>query len=220
MQKNSYRDFKMDEKLKHGTTTVGIVCKEGIVLAADKRTSAGTLIADRNTKKVQQISDHMAITTAGLVSDAQLFTKIIKAQLALLSIRKGKEPTVKEAVNLLASMSYNNIRQPSMVPGIVGFLLGGYDREGIHLYELGIDGSITESTDYRTDGSGSIIALGVLETLYKKDCTIEEGVKLALKTISAALRRDTATGDGIDVIVVSADGVKTVISKELDFKLD
>lgn len=206
----------IENKLHHGTTTVGIICKESVILAADRRTSAGYLVADKRTKKVKQITDHMAITTAGLVSDAQLFTRIIRAQLKLLQIRKNKEPTVKEAANLLASLSYVNIRRPSMVPGIVGFLLGGADRFGYHLYELGIDGSVTKADDYKSDGSGSIVAMGVLETLYKKDMPTDEGVALAIKAINAALQRDLATGNGIDVFVVNKDGVKHAFGKELD----
>ncbi len=209
----------MEANLNKGTTTVGIVCKDGIVLAADKRTSAGYLVADKTTEKVKQISDHMAITTAGLVSDAQLFTKVIRAQLRLLKIRKGKEPTVKEAANLLASMSYSNIRQPSMIQGIVGFLLGGVDKFGNHLYEIGIDGSISYADDYRSDGSGSNVAIGVLETLYKKDMTMEEGIQLAVKVINAAIQRDLATGNGIDVYTLNKDGVKRVMHKQLDTSL-
>jgi proteasome beta subunit len=205
----------MEAKVKKGTTTVGIVCKDGIVLAADKRASAGYLIADKKTEKIKQISEHMAITTAGLVSDAQLFTRIIRAQLKLLTIRKRKEPSVTEAANLLSSLSYANIRRPSMVPGIVGFLLGGHDPKGPHLFEIGIDGSVTESDDYRSDGSGSTVALGVLETLYKKDMTLEEGKEVALKAINAAIQRDLATGNGVDVITITSDGVKSVFRKEL-----
>ncbi len=212
-------EMGIENKLHHGTTTVGIVCKDGVVLAADRRTSAGYLVADKKTKKVKQISDHMAITTAGLVSDAQLFTRIIRAQLKLLQIRKGKEPSVKEAANLLASLSYVNIRRPSMVPGIVGFLLGGADKYGYHLYELGIDGSISKADDYKSDGSGSIVAMGVLETLYKKDLSTEEAVPIAVKCINAALQRDLATGNGIDVFVVNKDGVKSVFAKELDMTI-
>ncbi|MBU2590244.1 MAG: proteasome subunit beta [Nanoarchaeota archaeon] len=208
--------MKEDLKVHKGTTTVGIVCKEGIVLAADKRTSAGYLIANKKTIKIHKISDHMAITTAGLVSDAQLFTKIIKAQLKLLNIRKGKEPSVEEAANLLASLSYANIRRPSMVPGIVGFLLGGFDNKGQHLYELGIDGSISEPDDYCTDGSGSSFAMGVLETLYKKDMTLDEGIHVAVKAINAAVQRDLATGNGIDVITITKEGYKHVMGKMID----
>ena len=211
--------MEIGNKLHHGTTTVGIVCKDGIVLAADRRTSAGYLVADKRTKKIKQISDHMAITTAGLVSDAQLFTRIIRAQLKLLQIRKGKEPTVKEAANLLASLSYVNIRRPSMVPGIVGFLLGGADRYGYHLYELGIDGSITKADDYKSDGSGSIVAIGVLETLWKKDMSTDEAIPVAIRSVNAALQRDLATGNGLDVFVVNKDGVKQVFGKELDMTI-
>lgn len=207
----------MEDKIKHGTTTVGLVCKDGVILAADRRATAGHLIANKKTEKVQQISDYMAITTAGLVSDAQLFTRVIRAQLALLKIRKnGKEPTVEEAANLLSSMSYTNIRRPSMVPGIVGFLLGGHDKKGHHLYEIGVDGSAEKADDYRADGSGSVFALGVLEALYQPDMSMDEGVKVAVRAISAALQRDIYTGNGIDVVAITASGVNKVFSKEVN----
>lgn len=209
----------MEAQLHKGTTTVGIVCKEGVILAADKRTSAGYMIADKKTEKVKKISDHMAITTAGLVSDAQLFTKVIRAQLRLISIRKGKEPSVKEAANLLGNMSYQNIRQPSMIQGIVGFLLGGVDKYGNHLYEIGCDGSLSYADDYRADGSGCTVALGVLETLYKKDMGMEEGVKVAAKAINAAVHRDMASGDGIDVFAITKEGVKKVMQKQVSVDL-
>lgn len=208
------KDIK--DMVSHGTTTVGVVCKDGVVLAADRRASAGYFVADKKAEKIQRISDYMAITTAGLVSDTQLFTRIIKAQLKLLKIRKGKEPTVEEAANLLASLAYVNIRRPSMVPGIVGFLLGGMDKAGFGLYEIGVDGSTSKAEDYRTDGSGSSVAIGVLETLYKKDMTMQEGVELAVKALNAAMQRDIATGNGIDVFTITKDGVKTVISRQFD----
>lgn len=209
----------MKDKVQHGTTTVGLVYKDGVILAADKRATMGHLVSNRITKKVHKISDHMAITTAGLVSDAQLFTRIIQAQLSLLTIRKGKEPLIKEAAHLLASLSYSNIRRPSMVPGIVGFLLAGVDKHGNHLYELGVDGSVTKSPDYRTDGSGSVFAMGVLDTLYKKDMSLEEGIKVAVKALSAAIQRDVHTGNGIDVFKITKDGVKKVMTKEISMLL-
>ena len=205
----------MEANPKHGTTTIAIVCKDGVIMAADRRATAGYLIANKNTTKVLPVSDHMAITTAGLVSDIQLFTKIIKAQIMLLKIRKGKEPTAKEAANLLANLAYSNIRRPSMIPGIVGFLFGGYDKYGYHLYEISFDGSIMDVDDYASDGSGSSVALGVLETLYKKDLTVEEGKDIAVRALTAAMSRDVATGNGIDVIVINPEGVKYIVEKEV-----
>ncbi len=205
----------MEANPKHWTTTIGIVCKDGVVMAADRRATAGYLIAHKKTTKVLPISDHMAITTAGLVSDIQLFTKIIKGQIMLLKMRKGKEPSVKEAANLLANLAYSNIRRPSMIPGIVGFLFGGYDKTGYQLYEISFDGSIMEVDDYASDGSGSSVAIGVLETLYKKDLSIEEGKEIAVRALTAAMSRDVATGNGIDVLVITPSGVEYAIQKEV-----
>ncbi len=206
----------MEGKTLKGTTTVGIVCSDGIVLAADKRASMGYFVAHKKEDKVKQISDHMAITTAGLVSDAQLFTRIIRAQLKLLKLRKNKEPSVKESANLLANLSYANIRRPSMVPGIVGFMLGGYDMHGGQLFSIGVDGSVSKHDDYYSDGSGSRVAIGVLESLYKPGLTIQEGQQLALKAINAAVQRDLATGNGIDIFTITASGVSKVFTKEIN----
>jgi len=212
--------MKDDKQLKKtGTTTVGIVCKDGIVLAADKRVTAG-YIANKHFKKVSIITDRLAITMAGLVSDAQLLTRLIKAELKLKDVQTGRVSTTSEAANLLAGMLYSNIRRMSMVPGIVGFLIAGSDQYGHQLYDLGVDGSIIGIRDFASDGSGSVFAMGVLETLYKKGMTVDEGVKLAVKAVNAALQRDTASGDGIDVVTVTSKGVKTVLAKEITYGLE
>jgi proteasome beta subunit len=209
-----------EKLMKTGTTTLGLVCKDGIILAADKRVSAGYMIAHKKFTKIIQVTDHIAITIAGLVSDAQLLSKLIKAEIKLKDIQTGRKAKVKEAANLLAGIVYSNIRKMSMVPGIVGFLLGGKDDLGYHLFNLGIDGSVTMVDDYTSDGSGSIFAIGVLETIYKKDMTVEEGVKVAVKAMNAALQRDMATGNGIKVITITDKGIKTVIEKEFELKVD
>jgi len=202
-----------------GTTTIGILCKDGIVLVADKRASAGYLVASKDMEKISKISKYMAVTMAGLVSDAQLLTKLIKAELTLKRIRTGREVSVKESANLLAMMLYGNIRRMSMIPGIVSFILGGKDESGFHLYELGVDGSVTKAGDYRSVGSGSMMALGVLETLYKEDLAVKEGIEIAVKAINAAVQRDLATGDGIDLVVIDKDGVHKKFTKKIDTRI-
>lgn len=206
-------------KTLKGTTTVGLVCKDGIVLAADRRATAG-FVVNKKAKKIIPITDFMAATMAGLVSDAQLLSKLVKAELKLKDLQCNRSSSVREAANLLGGMLYVNLRKMSMVPGIVGFLLGGKDSEGFHLYDLGIDGSVTDVDDYVSDGSGSVFALGVLETLYKKGLTIDEGVKVAARAISAALQRDYNTGNGIDVLAITEKGIQMVMEKELNVKLE
>ena len=210
--------FLMDEKLQKGTTTVGIVCKDSVVLAADKRATAG-FVVNKHTQKIHKINDEVAVTMAGLVSDAQLLVKLIRSEVKLKDLQTNRKSNVKEIANLLSGMLYNNLRKFSSVPGIVAFLLGGHDADGDHLYDLGIDGSITEIEDYVSDGSGSVFALGVLEAMFKKNMTTDEGIKLATKAIGAALQRDTATGNGIDIWVINSKGIKVALTKEIDMSL-
>ena len=207
---------QMQNIAKKGTTTVGVFCKDGIILSADRRATAGYMIASKKTEKVIQISDRMAITMAGTVSDAQLLTKLIKAELKLKSLRTGREPNVKETANLLGSMIYGNIRKFSIIPGIATFLLGGADNEGVHLYDLFADGSVTEVDDYVSTGSGSVFAYGVLEAMYRNDLTIKDALPIVIKAMNSARQRDIATGDGVDVYTVTKEGVKKIFAKETD----
>jgi len=205
---------------KTGTTTVALVCKDGIVLCADKRVTSGYLVAYKKYEKIVQITDDIAVTVAGTVSDVQLLTKLLRAELKLKDIRTNRKVDVKEAVNLLSSMVYNNIRKMSMIPGISHFIVGGKDHSGIYVYDIGADGSITYIDDYTSSGSGSVMAYGVLETLYKKGLTVEEGIKLGAKAINAAVQRDIASGNGIDIVSITKDGVKKVLSKTIDMKIE
>jgi len=206
--------MKENEVLNTGTTTIGLVCKDCVVLAADKRATAGNFIAHKKVEKILPINDRMALTTAGVVSDIQLLVKLIKAELKLKSIRVGREPTVKEAANLLTNIIYSNVRKLSMIPGITHFLLGGFDKE-LRLYDLYADGSITEIDDFVASGSGSVIAYGVLEANYKPDLSESEGVELAIKAVNAAMQRDSASGEGIDVYVINKSGVRRVAYKKV-----
>ncbi|MBU1975976.1 MAG: proteasome subunit beta [Nanoarchaeota archaeon] len=207
------------EQLKTGTTTVGIKCKDCIVLAADKRATAGHFIADKKVQKVQPVNDYIAVTTAGSVSDLQLLVKYLRAELKLRQMRTGRTSTVKEAANLLSGMIYQNIRSFSVIPGVTHFLLAGFDKDN-SLYDLYPDGSLTDIDDFVSSGSGSVMAYGVLETLYEKDMTEADGIKLAFKCLNAAIQRDSASGNGVDVFIINKDGVTKRITKILDVKVE
>ena len=209
----------MSNELKTGTTTIGLVCKDGVVLAADKRATSGNFIVNKQCDKIYEIYKDMALTMAGTVSDAQLLTRLIQAELKLKFVRTNIDVTVKEAANLLATMVYQNIRKMSMIPGVSHFVVGGKDHTGYSVYDLFADGSITKVDDFIASGSGSVIAYGVLETLYKKDISVEEGVKLVVKAINAALQRDSASGGGIDVMTITDQGTKRVVEEKLDIKV-
>jgi proteasome beta subunit len=205
-----------ENRMKTGTTTIALRCKDGIILAADKRATAGTMIANKWVDKIFAIEDYMAITTAGTVSDVQLILKLIKAELRLKRMRTGRKVNVSEAANLLAGMVYSNIRKLSIIPGISHFLFAGYDPTGFHLYDIYPDGSISESDDYLASGSGSVFAFGVLETLYKSSLNLEEAKQLALKAVNAALQRDSASGNGVDIMLITEEGVKKILTKKVE----
>ena len=209
----------MEIKTKHGTTTIGLVCRDGIVLASEKRATMGTFVADKKSEKIYKISDNLLVTTAGTVSDAQLLTKLIKAELKLKEVRTDREASAKEAANLLASLVYGNIRKYSLIPGITQFLMAGTDKEGFHLYDVFVDGSIMECDEYVSSGSGSTVVYGVLEAMYRKDLTVKEGVDLCVKCLQVAMQRDTASGNGVLVYTITKDGSKKVIDKEVEATL-
>jgi proteasome beta subunit len=206
----------MDEELKKhilktGTSLVGIVCKDGIVMAGDRKTTAGgSIVMSKNTQKVVPINNNWVISGTGSASDIEILKKIVSAQLRLKELRDRKKPTTREAANLVSAISYNNIRQPSMIPFIAGIMLGGADEDGkTELYSIEPAGSVTKIEDFDANfSSGMPYILGLLERQYKKGMTIEEGVKLAIEAIKSSSERDTASGFGIDVFTITKEGIK------------
>ena len=205
--------------LKTGTTTLGIVCKEGIIIAADRRVSYGTsdnqgvsYIAGEHPK-IFEVFPNVIVTTAGQASDTRKIIKVVQAELKLKELKSRSKPTLKQIANLFASMLYQGIRQPSMIPSIAHFLLAGYDEDGIHLYNLMPDGFLEEVNTYVASGSGMMQVNPVLDSDYKKDLTTQEGIDLAKKCLSASFGRDPASGAGRDIYIVTKDGIKKVVSE-------
>lgn len=202
----------MENTIKTGTTTVGIIFKDAVILAADRRATAGGMVVSRDTEKVAKINDSMAVTTAGSVSDIQLTTKYLKAEINIKEVRTGRRPTVKEAANMLAGMNYYNIR----TMGSIGqFLFAGYDNAGAHLYMVAPDGSLIDYTTsgFAVTGSGTEFALGVLEDNWKKDMNEQEAVDLAARAVAAAIKRDVASGEGVDIYVIDKKGLRKAAQK-------
>jgi proteasome beta subunit len=185
-------------------------------LAADKRATAGHLIAQKDTEKINNITDNIAVTMAGTASDGQLLIKIARAELKLKMLRTQQSLDVKEAATFMSRLVYNNLRKPSMMPGISHFVLAGSDDTGDYLYDIFPDGTISECKDYISSGSGSVMAYGVLESTFKPDMSLDEAKKLAIKCVNAAIRRDTASGNGIDIFQVDKDGARRIFTKDIE----
>ena len=221
-------DAKMDEDikkniLKTGTTILGIVCKDGIVMAADRQTSAGnSIVFQKNSRKVFQLNDYLVVSGTGSVSDIQRAEKILPAELRLKELRSKERPSVRQSASLLASFSFSNIRQPSVIPAMAGFLLAGFNKDGTtELYSITPDGAIIKIEEYDANfGSGMPYVLGLLERQYKKGLSIKEGVELAKEALKSSTQRDVGSGYGIDVFTISKEGIKKAVEQEIlpDYK--
>jgi len=201
--------------VKSGTTTVGIVCKDGVVLAAERKATMGYLVASKEDTKITKIMPHIAITQAGMVGDIQALTRYITAEANLFELRNKKRITVAAAANLLANILYGG--RWSFFPYMVQLIMAGYDDKGPSLFILHPDGSQLEEKKFFSTGSGSPIAFGVLEALFKEGISMDEGKKIAAKAIKAAVERDIASGGiGIDVAVIDSKGFKLLKKQEVD----
>jgi len=203
--------------LKSGTSLVGIVCKDGIIMGGDRRTTAGNMIMNKSKQKVVPISDYLAISGTGTASDIEMLKKIIQAELRLKELKSKKRATVKEAANLIANMSYKNIRQPTMIPFIAGIMLGGVNEDGLtELYSIEPAGSVMEVEEFDANfSSGMPFILGLLERQYKKDLSIKQGIELAVEALKSSTQIDTASGNGIDVFSITKEGIKHEVEQEI-----
>ena len=203
---------------KTGTTLVGIVCKDGVVVAADRQATAGMMVAEKNTRKIAQINDYLIAAGAGLVSDIQLLVRLTRAELKLKEIKSKTRSTINEGANLFATLVYQNIRKFSPIPGIVGFIIAGFDDDGAKLYLIDPAGAINKVDDYTSEGSGSVFVYGVMEAGYKKDMTLAEGIKLARESVKASTQRDVNSGYGLDIYTVTEKGIQLVVDETIESK--
>lgn len=206
-----------DSILKTGTTILGIVCKDGVVMASDRQSTAGNIVMNKNSEKTKKINDYIIIAGTGMVSDIQRVSKVLPAELRLKELKSRTRPTVKQSASLLSNISYSGIRQPSMIPQQAGFLLGGLNEDGsVELYSIEPAGSFVKVEDYDANfGSGMPYVLGFLERNWKKNLTIKEGIELAKESLKSSTQRDTGSGYGIDVYSITKDGIKKEVSQEI-----
>ncbi|MFW9826795.1 MAG: proteasome subunit beta [Candidatus Thorarchaeota archaeon] len=191
------------QTIKTGTTTVGLICKDAVILGTDKRATMAYFIASKISEKVYEIQSHLWITTAGGVADTQYLVDVLRAETTLYQLAHENKPIpVKSAAKLLSNILYQN----KMYPFQVGLILGGVtEEEGPTLLDISAYGSILPQ-NFCAVGSGQNFSYGVLEAKYKDNLTIEEGKEIVKKAVSSSIIRDMASGNGIDIIVIKKEG--------------
>jgi proteasome beta subunit len=195
-----------------GTTTVGIVCSDGVVLGADMRATMGTFISNSDMRKVYKIDNNLGMTIAGGVGDAQELIRIMRAQNEIYKMSENRPLSPKSATSLLSII----LQQNKMMPYYVQLLVGGVDSPENQLYSLDPVGGYVDEVAYSVTGSGTEPAIGYLEESYKKGISTKEGVKLAARALAIAMRRNSATGGGMIITTITKAGYKEYSGAELE----
>ncbi|MCL4383712.1 MAG: proteasome subunit beta [Candidatus Marsarchaeota archaeon] len=204
----------MDENIKKGTTIVGLMCQDGIILAADSRaTYQGGFIANKESRKVWKIDTNLGMLIAGSVGDAQEIIRILKLHNEIYKMNELKPLSPKSAVSLLSIVLNNN----KMMPFYIGLIVGGIDIDGKpQLYNLDALGGYTDESKFTASGSGMEVALGYLEESYKEGCLVKDSIKTAAKAIFTAMKRDANSGDNVLLAAITKEGYTEYSGKDLE----
>lgn len=189
-----------------GTTTVGILFNDGVLLAAEKKSTMGYLVASKETEKIYDLNDFISMTIAGASGDAQTLVRYMLAEIKLFEIQNQRKITVKGAATLLANILHGG--RWTFLPYMVQLIIAGYN-SGPHIFSLDAIGAIEEEKKFFSTGSGSPVALGVLEDSYSENMSADDAAKLAVRAIQAAVERDIASGGkAIDIVTIVKDGIR------------
>ena len=195
--------FQLSEYYLPGATTVGVVCKDGVILAAERRVTYGYFVMSKSGKKVFKIAEKIGAACAGIVADMQILTREVGAYLNLYSYEREQSVTVRTAAKLMGSMLFERRYFPYLAQTIVG----GMDDAGPKLFVLDPLGSVIEDK-FTAVGSGAEIAMGLLETDYKDGMAVEDAKGLVRKAVKAASARDIGSGEGIDMLIITNGGIR------------
>jgi proteasome beta subunit len=184
-----------------GATTIGVVFKDGVILASEKRVSYGYLVVSKTGKKVFKIADRIGAACAGLVSDMQELVREVSAYGNLFSLDAGRPMSVRSAAKLTSNLLFSR----RLAPLITQTIVGGFDDEGPSLYSLDPLGSVLPDK-YNVVGSGTEIAMGVVEDGFKENMELKEAKELVVRAMKSAISRDIMSGDGLDFLIITKDG--------------
>ena len=200
---------RIDELAFMGTTTIGAISREGIILASDTRVTMGSLVVHKKGKKVYKIDDHLAMTISGVVADAQKTVAALKANARMYRLQRKIPIPVSAAARLVANLFFYH----RLFPFMAQIIIGGIDDSGPHLFSIDPFGSITEEK-YVATGSGSPVAYGILEEKFKEDMILEEALPIVAQALRSAMKRDVATGDDLDIVIIDKNGYRELSAEE------
>lgn len=186
-----------------GATTLGVVCSDGVILASEKRVSYGYMVMSRVGKKVFTIADRIGAACAGLVSDMQVLVREVEAYSKLFKLDTGRPMPVKSTAKVMSNLLFGR----RLVPLITQTIVGGMDTDGPSIYVLDILGSVIPDK-FAAVGSGAEIAIGVMEEGYEENIPVQKAKELVFKAVKSAVSRDIMSGDGVDFLIITKEGIE------------
>jgi proteasome beta subunit len=185
-----------------GATAIGITYQDGIVLAAEKRISYGNFVVNKNTKKIFTITDQVASACAGMVADMQVLTRQVEALAKIRKLETRRDMATNSVAKLMSVIMFERRYFPLLTQVIVGGV-----QTTPEIYTLDPLGSLLPD-NYAAVGTGAEMALGIMDAEYKKNMSEDTSKKLAIKAVKSSIQRDSASGDGIDVLTITKKGIE------------
>jgi proteasome beta subunit len=210
MDQKNYMEFY--EAIKHGTTTIAMVCNDGVVMGADVRATMGNYIASSEAVKVHKIDENLGITIAGGVGDAEYLVKVLRVQNEMYKMDESRPLSPTSATSVLSLILQEN----KMFPYLVQLIVGGLNRGNPEIYSIDPLGGYTKESKFASTGSGSVTALGYIESVYSEGISVQEAVKHTAKALKIAMKWDSATGDGVKLVSITKRGFKEYTREEIE----
>ena len=186
-----------------GATTIGLLFKEGVILASERRVSYGYFIMSKSGRKVFKLTDNVGAACAGLISDMQVLIREVSAYSSLYILEHNRPMSVKSVAKLMSSLLFERRLYPMLTQTIIG----GVDEGGPSLHVLDPLGSVIPDK-FACVGSGAEIAIGMLEADYKDNMSLKEARDLVMRSLKSAVARDIASGEGADILVITNNGIE------------
>ncbi len=185
-----------------GATTIGMVCKDGVLLASERRYAYGSFVMSKSAKKVFRITDKIGVACAGIVGDMQVLAREARAWMSIYQYEREREATVKNTAKLIANL----LSSRRMFPYLAETIIAGLSDGKPELYVLDPIGSVLPDK-FAVVGTGAQIAIGVLELDYNDELSVNEGEPLLLRAVKSAIARDISSGDGVDLMIITEQGI-------------
>lgn len=186
-----------------GATTIGMVCKDGVLLASERRYAYGSFVMSKSAKKVFRITDKIGVACAGIVGDMQVLTREAQAWMSIYQYERDRLATVKNTAKLISNL----LSSRRMFPYLAETIIAGFSDGKPELYVLDPIGSLLPDK-FAVVGTGAQIAIGVLELDYNEGLSVSEGEPLLLRAVKSAIARDTSSGDGVDLMIITEQGIR------------